>query len=360
MGLSCIDHDKISFTEENWANNFAVTLHKSIQQKYQFLDTNLLLGSNIILLGYGGSIAYGTNIPTSDIDIRGIAVRSAQDIISNKNFDQVENSETDTVIYSLEKIFKLLSNCNPNVIELLGLKPEHYIYANKYGKEILANKDIFLSKIACYSFGGYATAQLRRLDNKSARDLQQAEQEQHILNSIQHAKYHFENKYPQMDKFEMIIDKSEQEDMDSEIFLNVSLNHYPARDYLGMWSEIKDIIKSYNTLGKRNSRAIEKENLGKHMMHLVRLYLMAFDILEKKQIVTYREKEHDFLMAIRNGKYLNGAQPTEEFRELINEYEKRLHYAEQNTDLPDKPNYKQIDELLYSINKDIVKNYLNL
>lgn len=350
----------LEFNKEGLANDFALKLEKSIQDKYSFLDTDPLLGSNIVLLGYGGSIAYGTNVPTSDTDVRGIAVRSAKDIISSKNFDQVENHETDTVIYSLEKIFKLLSNCNPNVIELLGLKPEHYIYVNKYGNEILANKEIFLSKIACYSFGGYANSQLRRLDNKSARDLQQAEQEQHILNSIQNAKYHFENKYPQMDKFEMIIDSSEQEDMDSEIFLNVSLNHYPARDYLGMWSEIKEIIKSYNTIGKRNSRAIEKEKLGKHMMHLVRLYLMAFDILEKKQIITYREKEHDFLMDIRNGKYLNGTQPTEEFRDLINEYEKRLYYAEQNTDLPDKPNYKQIDELLYSINEDIVKNYLNL
>lgn len=338
----------LEFNKEGWAN------------EYSFLETNPHLGSHIILLGYGGSIAYGTNVPTSDIDLRGIAVRSGKDIISGKNFDQVENHKTDTVIYSLEKIFKLLSNCNPNVIELLGLKPEHYVCANKYGKRILENKEIFLSKIASYSFGGYANAQLRRLDNKSARDLQQVEQEQHILNSIRNAKYHFENKYPQMDKFEMVIDSSEQEDMDSEIFLNVSLNHYPARDYLGMWSEIKEIIKSYNTIGKRNNRAIEKGKLSKHMMHLVRLYLMAFDILEKKQIVTYREKEHDFLMNIRNGKYLYGTQPTEEFRELINEYQKRLHYAEQNTDLPDKPNYKKIDELLYSINEDIVKDYLNI
>ena len=324
--------------------------------EYDFLKTNPLLGDNIILLGYGGSIAYGTNLPTSDTDIRGIATRSAHDILATKRFDQVVDNTTDTTIYSVEKIFNLLSNCNPNTIELLGLKPEHYVYLNKYGKEILANKEIFLSKIASYSFGGYANAQLRRLDNKSARDLQQEEQEQHILNSIKNAKYHFENKYSQMDKFEMVIDKSEREDMNSEIFLNVSLNHYPARDYLGMWSEIKDIIRSYNTIGKRNSKAIEREKLGKHMMHLVRLYLMAFDILEKKQIITYREKEHDFLMDIRNGKYLNGTQPTEEFRELINQYEKRLQYAEKNTDLPDKPNYKEINELLYTINKEIVKD----
>lgn len=343
------------FKEEGWANKLAYAIDKSIINEYRFLDTNPLLGDNIILLGYGGSISYGTNVETSDTDIRGIAVRSARDIILDKKFDQVENHETDTVIYSVEKIFKLLSNCNPNVIELLGLKPEHYIYLNDYGKLILENKDIFLSKIASYSFGGYANAQLRRLDNKSARDLQQAEQEQHILNSIKNAKYHFENEFPQMDKFEMVIDKSEQEDMDSEIFLNVSLNHYPARDYLGMWSEIKEIIKSYNTIGKRNNRAIEKDKLGKHMMHLCRLYLMAFDILENKQIITYREKDHDFLMEVRAGKYLNGTQPTEEFREIINQYEQRLKYATENTDLLDKPDYKKIDELLYTINSDIVK-----
>ena len=29
------------------------------------------------------------------------------------------------------------------------------------------------------------------------------------------------------------------------------------------------------------------------MMHLVRLYLMCFDILEHGAIITYREKEHD-------------------------------------------------------------------
>lgn len=42
-------------------------------KEYSFLKTNPLLGNNIILLGLGGSRAYGTDLPTSDIDIRGIA-----------------------------------------------------------------------------------------------------------------------------------------------------------------------------------------------------------------------------------------------------------------------------------------------
>ena len=78
---------------------------------------------------------------------------------------------------------------------MLGLKPEHYIYLSPIGQELLDNKKIFLSKRAVQSFGGYAFAQLRRLDNKAARTLAQAEREQHILNSITSASYVWPDKY---------------------------------------------------------------------------------------------------------------------------------------------------------------------
>ena len=38
-------------------------------------------------------------------------------------------------------------------------------------------------------------------------------------------------------------------------------------------------------------------------MHLVRLYLMCLDILEKEEITTYRANDLDLLMSIRGGKY---------------------------------------------------------
>lgn len=50
------------------------------------------------------------------------------------------------------------------------------------------------------------------------------------------------------------------------------------------------------------------------MMHLIRLYMMCLDILERKEIVTFRAKEHELLMSIRNGEYLDGnRQPIPEF-----------------------------------------------
>ena len=93
------------------------------------------------------------------------------------------------------------------------------------------------------------------------------------------------------------------------------------------------------------------------MMHLIRLYMMCLDILEKEQIITYREAEHNLLMDIRNGKYLDSNdQPITEFYEMGDDYERRLDYAKLNTSLPDSPDYKKINEFVISVNERIVKN----
>ena len=68
-------------------------------EQYSLLQTNEHLNSNIILLGLGGSHAYGTNTDTSDLDIRGIALNTKAEILTNQNFEQFVNNETDTTIY---------------------------------------------------------------------------------------------------------------------------------------------------------------------------------------------------------------------------------------------------------------------
>ena len=326
--------------------------------EYDFLRTNEHLGSNIILLTLGGSHAYGTATENSDLDVRGCALNSKMQILTNENFEQFTNDATDTVIYSFNKLISLLSNCNPNTIEILGCRPEHYLYLNKIGQELLDHSHLFLSKKAVQTFGGYANAQLRRLDNKAVRLVNQSQREQHILNSIMNAYHTFPGKYfgfPD-DSIKLYIDKSHQEEYDTEIFMDVNLHHYPLRDYKSMWSEMNNIVKDYSKIGKRNKHAIEKNKLGKHMMHLVRLYYMCFDILENERIVTYREKEHDLLMDIRNGKYLDeNKQPVPEFFEMIDELENRMEYAKENTGLPDVPNYKEINEFVVSVNERVVK-----
>ena len=82
---------------------------------------------------------------------------------------------------------------------------------------------------------------------------------------------------------------------------------------------------------------------------------MAFDILEDGKIITYREKEHEELMAARNGKYLDeNGQPVPELFDLVDHLEDRLRKAKEKSDLPDKPDYGKIDDLVCRINERIL------
>ena len=327
--------------------------------EYDFLRTNENLGSNIILLTLGGSHAYGMDKEDSDVDVRGISLNSKSDILLGADFEQVVDVDTDTTVYSFNKMIQLLTSNNPNTIEQLGCLPQHYFYLSEIGKELLDNRKIFLSQICVHTFGGYASSQLRRMSNKAARLVSQTENESYILKSIDNARYEFRNRYYPFEDdndLKLYIDKSVQEGYDSEIFMDVRLNHYPLRDWTGMWNEMKTIVSSYNKFGRRNEKAVAHDKLGKHMAHLIRLYMMCIDILEKEEIVTYREKERDLLMSIRNGEYLDeNRQPIPEFYDLLNEYEKRFEYAKNNTSLPEKPDYKRINDFRMSVNERIVK-----
>lgn len=329
------------------------------QREYGFIETNEHLGRHVILLGLAGSYSYGTNIRTSDIDIRGIALNQKSDLIGLTRFEQYVDEDTDTVIYGFNKVVGLLLSCNPNTIELLGLKPEHYLYLSDIGRLLLDNRRLFLSQRAIQSFGGYADAQLRRLQNALARDtFPQTEKERHIFNSVRNAMHDFNHRYGRFENgsLELYIDKAVNPELETEIFVNASMTHYPLRDYCGMWNTMANVIRDYEKVGKRNKKK-DDLHLNKHAMHLIRLFMMALDILEKGEINTYREKEHGLLMDIRFGKYRkeDGAFH-ESFYEMLSDFEKKLHYAAEHTDLPEEPDMAKVQELVMAINERVVRD----
>lgn len=327
------------------------------KEKYDFLRTNPHLSERLAFLTLGGSYAYGTNIETSDVDIRGCALNRKSDLLGLSNFEQVVDAETDTTVYSFNKLVNLLINCNPNTIELLGCKPEHYFLLTDVGRQMIENRGLFLSQKAVASFGGYATQQLRRLQNALAKDrVSQAQMEEHIKGALERSVKSFEDKFTSFENggIKLLTDKSQRDDLDLEVYCNIHIDKYPAREFQTLLNTLSSVVENYEKLNHRN-RKKDDAHLNKHAMHLVRLYLMCLDILEKQEICTYRENDRDFLLSIRNGAFQNeDGTYKQEFFELISDYETRLQYAKENTSLPEKPNMKRIEEFVMSVNEKSV------
>lgn len=319
-----------------------------LSPEYGFLRDNPHLGDHIALACVAGSHAYGTQTETSDLDIRGAAMNTPEELLTYTDFEQVEDKPTDTTIFSVNKFLRLAAAGNPLFLETLGVKPEHRLIINPVGEILIENRDVFLSRRIATTFGGYANQQLRRLDNKSARTLSSAEQEAHIMNSMLHG-----GEIPE--GFSLYLAPSEDPKMEKEIFMDVDRKHMPLREYIAGVNYLENVLRSYRKLGQRNQNAIEHGKLGKHMMHLVRLYVTGTEALETGQINTYREKEHDLLMDIRAGKYLDEeSHPTKEFRDMVDELSRNFTRAIAKSPLPKEPDMAAVKKLQIRINQCIL------
>ena len=315
---------------------------------YDFLRNDINLKDRIILLVVGGSYGYGLNMETSDIDLRGIAVERKEVLLGLDNFDNFdifEDKHTDTSIYSLKKIFNLLTKCNPNVIEILGSDPNNIVLITPSGKKILENINIFLSQKAIASFGGYSSNQLRRLQNSLIVDSGQDLKEEQLLKTLKSQMINLQERYPTFNMdFEIL--NSEKPDFEKEICFNANFKNYPVRDIENIFSEISNTIKMYGKLNNRNKKKNE-DSLYKHGMHSIRVLQMGTEILEGKGVLTKRTANREFLLNIRNKKI-----SFDEIFTILDSLEKDFQYAAKNTTLPKEPNYKEVQDLLLDIYKD--------
>lgn len=138
-------------------------LQRIIDSKpYDFLRTDQHLGKHLMFLTIGGSHAYGTNVAGSDVDIRGVALNSKEDLLGLGEFEHHVDTVTDTTVFSFNKIAKLLSNGNPNVLEMFGNSDDLVISYSPTTELLMTNKMLFLSKDAIKPFGGFVNDLLRK------------------------------------------------------------------------------------------------------------------------------------------------------------------------------------------------------
>lgn len=295
----------------------------------------------------GGSYSYGTNVEGSDIDIRGVILPTVDELIGLNHFEQRIDAETDTTLYEFNKFIKLVSSTNPNVIEMLGAN--QYIIFNDIGEELIGMAKDFLSKKCLYSFAGYANSQLRRVENAlSHSEVTDEMKAKRTAEVIDITKVKLADRTPMFKEDEINV----KVDGD-KLLWSINCVDRTTDEIKEAINTLTDIQRDFTKAGQRNNKPTEAK-LNKHIMHLVRLYHMCFDILEKGEINTYRSDDRDFLLEIRAGKFIKDNQLTQEFKDYLNYLEDRLQKAKELNVVPDKVDYDKINKFVVKTNSKIV------
>ncbi len=340
-----------------------------------------LAEKNCILRVVAGSHAYGTNLPSSDWDERGIFVDDISRIVLPfEKIEQVQLTRDDIVLYELSKYMPLLLAQNPNVIELIWTDPSDVIEKTELGDLLLDNRKQFLSKQVKDSYVGYAQSQLKRIKghNKWINN-PQPEQEPEpkdfmsvVWNYTSHKDYNkvvpFEgfvaidlgdNHFSLWDIDKLKIDKKSWIDkrgnanpIARQDFSDLNPQNLPP-DMIVKFN--KTLFESHHTNWKmywnwkknRNEkRSVLEESFGydvKHAMHLIRLLRSGLDILEYG-VVPVKRPDKDYLLDIRNGKFT--------YDEIVQESErltKKVEEISKKSSLPSTPNYDLAKQVMLEV-----------
>lgn len=269
-----------------------------------------------------GSHAHGLNIPESDEDSRGICIPPKRYYFGLAQFEQWQSEGGDHVIFSLKKFVKLALEGNPNIIETLYTRPQERLFVHPLAKELLDNRNLFLSKNVGNKFSHYAIQQLRKLQRHHNWTTKEAPTE------------------PKLEAYGAL----QTEGSPKFPSLNAEKAYRSAVKY----------HRSYQNWKKHRNpkRAKLEEKYGydtKHAMHLCRLLSMGIEILETAQVQVYRQ-DAEWLKSVRNGYYT--------YPQLIDWVESRtadLKEAENNSSLPDSPNRAAAEDLLIDITEQFLR-----
>lgn len=125
---------------------------------------------NTILQTQVGSGLHGVTTGDDDRDEMGICIEPPAYVIGNQKFEQYifrtqpegvrsGKGDLDLTVYSLRKWARLAAQGNPTVLLLLFVPDSEIVHINGYGRELMANADMFLSRQVAARFAGYLVSQ---------------------------------------------------------------------------------------------------------------------------------------------------------------------------------------------------------
>jgi predicted nucleotidyltransferase len=126
-------------------------------------------GAHPLLIVKRGSQAYGTAIPTSDIDYAGVYIQHIDNILGYGYKEQINDDTNDTVFYEIKRFLDLVSTNNPTILELLNTPEDCILYKHPLIDEILQHRDKFITKKCSNSFAGYAIQQIKKAKGQNKK-----------------------------------------------------------------------------------------------------------------------------------------------------------------------------------------------
>lgn len=335
--------------------------------KFEYTGNLKWLPDSVIYFTLHGSHSYGTSLPESDLDIRGVCIAPRQYHFGFERFDEHEQAVPDLKIFELRKFVELALDANPNVLELLYTEPEDHLLVTPLGQKLLDNRDLFLSKRCRSSFSGYAMGQMKRINTHykwlskppkgppNREDFGLPTRAEVPANQIQAAQAAVQK---QVDEWEWRklegVDPSTRVDIKNEFFrrlLDITLWKWDeahdklysaAANKLGFDTnfilllekerQYSIALKNWNAYlewqrSRNPARAALEAKFGydtKHCMHLVRLFRMCKEILTEG-VVRVRRPDAADLLEIRHGKmhYLDVVKLSEDMDHEIAELAKK-------------------------------------
>ena len=144
------------------------------------------------------------------------------------------------------------------------------------------------------------------------------------------------------------------------LYLTLDMKDVPITEIRGMCGDLDAIAKNADNLAARN-RKKETSKLSKHMSHLIRLLRMGSELLESGEINTYRDKDAELLLKLKQGMWMeedsDGTRHIDDaFWDLLATEQKRFEYAEDNTVLPQTPDRDGAVDLLCEMHASVLEN----
>jgi len=339
---------------------------------------------NMLVKHYAGSISYGTNLPSSDVDFRGIfcgdPVNVRTPFFTVRECDDI--AEEDTKLYELAHFMKLCLDCNPNIIETLWVNDTDITFRTPAYDLLREHRHKLLSSKIAFTTSGYALSQLHRIKghNKCINNPQpkEAPKPKDYVSLVQY--------FGKEKMLKLNIDEW-NEDHRLVPFGGNIYGVYPEKGrelfdtfgklnttYEGDRSEFEDtlpvmVIKFnkdiYREFKEKHERYWEwknnrnevrselEEQFGydtKHAMHLVRLLRMGVEALRDEEIVVKRPDALE-LLQIRGGAWTYDE--IVDYATKMDEEVRVVWYKK--TKLPKKPDLKFAAALLMDV-QDLVWN----